>query len=127
VQLIGGGSGVVPLVAMIRSRARSASTAPFRLLYSVRSPEDVFFRAELDRLSDSVEVTWAYTRRVPEGWPRAAGRVSRDDLQERCFGPEDAPLVFVCGPTGFVEGVASTLVDLGHDPQRIKTERFGGT
>ncbi|WP_307807128.1 ferredoxin reductase [Naasia sp. SYSU D00057] len=127
VQLIAGGSGVVPLVAMVRARLRSDSTSPFRLLYSVRTPEDVFFRSELESSGEGVEVTWAYTRTAPEGWPRSPGRVGRAELEERCFRPEDDPAVYVCGPTAFVESVASTLVELGHDARRIKTERFGGT
>ncbi len=127
VQLIAGGLGVVPLVAMVRARLRSGNTSPFRLLYSVRTPEDVFFRSELERAGDGVEVTFAYTRRAPEGWPRSPGRVGRAELEERCFRPGDGPAMYVCGPTGFVESVASTLVELGHDARRIKTERFGGT
>jgi ferredoxin-NADP reductase len=126
VQLIAGGSGVVPLMAMVRSRAASGSSAPFRLLYSVRNPDDVFFRSELEAPSPGLEVTWAYTRATPPGWPRPAGRVTGDDLSAHCFPPTDNPAVFVCGPTGFVESVANALVLLGHDPARVKTERFGG-
>ncbi|MES2170130.1 MAG: ferredoxin reductase [Actinomycetota bacterium] len=126
VQLIAGGSGVVPLMAMIRSRAQSDSTAPFRLLYSVRNPDDVFFRSELEAPTPGLDVTWAYTRATPPGWPRPAGRVTGDDLSAHCFPASDDPAVFVCGPTGFVEAVANALVLLGHDPGRVKTERFGG-
>jgi ferredoxin-NADP reductase len=126
VQLIGGGSGIVPLVAMIRSHGASGSAAPFRLLYSVRSPDDAFFRSELSEPTPGLEVTWAYTRRAPAGWPRPAGRLTRADLETSVFPANDSPGVFVCGPTGFVETVASALVELGHDSRRIKTERFGG-
>jgi ferredoxin-NADP reductase len=126
VQLIGGGSGIVPLVAMIRSRGTSGSAAPFRLLYSVRAPEDAFFRTELTRPEPWLRVSWLYTRRAPDGWPRPAGRIARADLVAETFPASAAPTVFVCGPTGFVEAVATTLVELGHDPARVKTERFGG-
>lgn len=126
VQLIGGGSGVVPLVAMIRSHTASESPAPFRLLYSVRTLEDAFFREELAERSPGLVVTWLFTRRAPDGWPRRAGRINAADLQAATFPPGRSPSVFVCGPTGFVETVASALVELGHDPQRVKTERFGG-
>ncbi len=126
VQLIAGGSGVVPLMAMIRSHAAVGSAAPFRLLYSVRQPDDAFFRTELDTPAPGVDVTWLYTRSAPEGWDRPAGRVTAADLAALTFPPSDDPAIFVCGPTGFVEAVASALVGLGHDPGRIKTERFGG-
>ena len=127
VQLIGGGSGVVPLMAMIRSHSASGSTAPFRLLYSVRTPDDAFFRSELETPTAHLEVTWAYTRHAPHGWPRQAGRIARADLSSSTFAARLSPAVFVCGPTGFVETVANHLVALGHDPERVKTERFGGT
>ena len=119
VQLIAGGSGVVPLVAMLRSHATSGSTAPMQLLYSVRTPEDRFFADELDGLGD---VTYRYTRRTPDGSP--AGRITKDALAAATL-PAPAA-VFVCGPTGFVESVATWLVELGHDPAAVKTERFGG-
>ena len=126
VQLIGGGSGVVPLMAMIRSHTASDSPAPFRLLYSVRTPEDAFFRDELADRPPGLNVTWLFTRRAPEGRLRPAGRITASDLRAETFPPSRSPTVFVCGPTGFVETVASALVELGHDPQRVKTERFGG-
>lgn len=126
VQLIGGGSGIVPLMAMIRSHTASGSTAPFRLLYSVRTPDDAFFRSELETPTPHLDVTWVYTRRAPEGWARWAGRIALADLEASAFAASLTPAVFVCGPTGFVETVASDLVVLGHDPQRVKTERFGG-
>jgi ferredoxin-NADP reductase len=127
VQLIGGGSGIVPLLAMIRSHTDSGSASPFRLLYSVRTPNDAFFRSELETPTPHLDVTWLYTRRVPDGWPRRAARIALGDLEASAFASSVSPAVFVCGPTGFVETVATDLVTLGHDPQRVKTERFGGS
>jgi ferredoxin-NADP reductase len=129
VQLIAGGSGVVPLVAMIRAHEAAGSTAPFRMLYSVREPGDIFFANELKALDESspnLEIDWVYTRKSPDGWPRPAGRVSRAILVESTIPASDKPTVFVCGPTGFVEAVADLLVDMGHPSDRVKTERFGG-
>jgi ferredoxin-NADP reductase len=126
VQLIAGGSGIVPLMAMIRSRAATGSTVPFRLLYSVRTPDDAFFRTELDSPTPGLDVTWLYTRSTPAGWPRPAGRVTPDDLASSTLPASENPAVYICGPTGFVEAVASALVGLGHDSARVKTERFGG-
>ena len=129
VQLIAGGSGVVPLVAMIRAHEAAGSTTRFRLLYSVRTPADVFFAEELESLqktSTNLEITWVYTRQTPEGWPTPAGRVTREILAESTIPASDTPTVFVCGPTSFVEAVADILVDLGHPAERVKTERFGG-
>ncbi|WP_241984520.1 ferredoxin reductase [Cryobacterium sp. Hb1] len=126
VQLIGGGSGIVPLMAMIRSHEASGSTTPFRLLYSVRTPLDAFFRAELESPSANLEVTWIFTRHAPSGCSRPAGRITAADLEAHGFPAALAPTVFVCGPTGFVETVATALVALGHEPDRVKTERFGG-
>ncbi len=125
-QLIAGGSGIVPLMAMIRSRAMAGSTAAFRLLYSVRSPDDAFFRTELETPAPGLDVTWLYTRATPPGWPRPAGRITPADLETLAFPAATDPAVYLCGPTGFVEAVASALVALGHDAARIKTERFGG-
>ena len=127
VQLIGGGSGIVPLMAMVRAHAASGSTARFRLLYSVRTPEDVFFKDELMAFASSeIEITWVYTRAAPAGWATPAGRVSRDILTSSTIPANENPAVFVCGPTGFVETVADLLVELGHPAASVKTERFGG-
>ncbi|CAN5171856.1 ferredoxin reductase [soil metagenome] len=126
VQLIGGGSGIVPLMAMVRSHTATGSTAPFRLLYSVRTPDDAFFRSELETPTPNLEVTWLYTRRPPVGWARPAGRIARPDIEAATFPAAPDTAVFICGPTGFVETVANVMVELGHDPQRVKTERFGG-
>ena len=119
VQLIAGGSGVVPLVAMIRSHRASGSSVPMQLLYSVRRPGDRFFADELGALDN---VTYRYTREAPEGMP--VGRLTKEALAASTLPPGAA--VFVCGPTGFVESVATWLVDLGHDAAAVKTERFGG-
>lgn len=120
VQLIAGGSGVVPLFAIATAHRAAGAASPLRLLYSVRRPADAFFRAELGE----VAVDWVYTRESPDG---AAGRLTRDRLAELAIPAADAPRVFVCGPTGFVESVAAWLVDLGHAPTAIRTERFGGS
>jgi ferredoxin-NADP reductase len=126
VQLVAGGSGIVPLVAMARARA-DAGGPPFRLLYSVRSPADALFRDEIARLEEAgVEVTWVYTRGGPPQWTGRIGRLDAELLAEATWSAADQPDVFVCGPTGFVEHVASTLVELGHPPLRVRTERFGG-
>lgn len=128
VLLVGGGSGVVPLMAMIRARRAANSRAPFRLLYSVRTPDDLLYRDELRRPAhDGVDVTIAYTRKVPDDSARPPGRLTPADLQQWGWPADFTPEVFVCGPTGFVEAIADTLVGLGHDPARIKTERFGPT
>jgi len=126
VQLIGGGSGIVPLIAMIRSHRAAGSRTPFRLLYSVRSPDDAFFRNELEQPGDDVSVTVFYTRRVPDAWPRPPGRATEAELAAATIPAAQHPTVFVCGPTGFVEATARALVAQGHDPHRVKTERFGG-
>jgi ferredoxin-NADP reductase len=128
VLLVAGGSGVVPLMAMVRARAAADSRVPFRLVASVRTPEDRLYAAELRRrrLSDpGLDVAWLYTRHDDPDTGRAAGRITRDDLGAWGWPPDFAPLTYVCGPTGFVETVSDLLVGSGHDPARIKTERFG--
>lgn len=130
VQLVGGGSGLVPLMSMLRTRRQVGSRAPFRLLASVRSPQDALYTDELADLAahdPALEVTWAWTRRAPASWTGPVGRLDAAALAAACWPPDDAPHVYVCGPTPFVEHVARTLVDLGHDPERIRTERFGPT
>jgi ferredoxin-NADP reductase len=121
VQLIGGGSGVVPLMAMIRSGA------PARLLYSVRRPEAVIYSAELDKLAarGDVDLTYAYTRSAPAGVSRV-GRIDAALIAEVTWPPSASLTTYVCGPTPFVEAAADLLVDAGHDPATIRTERFGG-
>jgi ferredoxin-NADP reductase len=124
VQLIAGGSGVVPLFAMLSAHEAAGDPTEFRLLYSVRSPADVFFRPELDA---AMGVDYIYTRETPEGWPAPAGRVTRAALEAAILPPDRAPRIYVCGPTPFVETVANWLVDLGHPTTSIRTERFGGS
>jgi ferredoxin-NADP reductase len=128
VQLIAGGSGVVPLVAIARAATDAGAAASVRLLYSVRTREDAIYRDELDLAAadGGVAVAWRYTRAAPTGWAGRVGRVDDDALRAATWAPEQRPTMYVCGPTGFVEHVADALVGLGHEPGRIKTERFGG-
>ena len=128
--LLGGGSGVAPLMAMIRHRAAAGSDIPCRLLYSSRSYEEIIFREELETLASrdaSLEVIHTLTRSRPEGWAGYHRRIDAEMLAEVAWPPDKSPIAFVCGPTTFVEGVADALVSLGHDPARVKTERFGPT
>jgi ferredoxin-NADP reductase len=128
--LVGGGSGVVPLMAITRHRAAVGSGVPVRLLYSSRSYEEIIFREELENLAardGSLEVIHTLTRSRPGGWTGYDRRIDAGMLREVAWSPDESPLVFVCGPTSFVEGVADALVRLGHDPARVKTERFGPT
>jgi ferredoxin-NADP reductase len=123
--LVGGGSGLVPLMSMIRQRDADGDDVPTRLLYSARTWNDVIYRDELERPAPGLEVAYTLTREQPEGWTGYARRVDRELLAE--VAPEEVALTFVCGPTPFVETVAQALVDLGRDPLRIRTERFGPT
>ena len=128
--LVGGGSGVVPLAAMIRHRGVAGDAVPARLLYSSRSLEDVIYRDELDRLAaraDGLEVFHTLTREQPSDWSGYARRIDADMLREVAWPAADGALAFVCGPTRLVESVAADLVDLGYDPGRVRTERFGPT
>ena len=129
VQLVAGGSGVVPLMAMLRTHARSSSSTPVRLLYSVRGPSSVIYRDELAGLTDDGprSLTLGWTRTAPEGSERPPGRVDAALLAAATLPPQDRPACYVCGPTGFVETVADLLVAAGHEPARIRTERFGPT
>lgn len=123
VQLIGGGSGIVPLVAIAQSATDAGRTADFRMLSSVRRPTDQFFAAELARFAEAgLHVDTVYTR---EG-PGVVGRLTRDRLAELVPGTAELERTYVCGPTPFVEAVADWLVELGHSPGTIRTERFGG-
>jgi ferredoxin-NADP reductase len=128
--LVAGGSGIVPLMAMLRHRARMGSHVPAHLLYSSRSLEDVIYRRELDSLvarSDRLTVTHALTRRQPPGWTGPARRIDRDMLAGIAFAAETPPRIFICGPTPLVETVSRIMLELGHAPTLIKTERFGPT
>jgi ferredoxin-NADP reductase len=130
VQLVAGGSGIVPLMAMIRTRAQAQPHPPFRLLYSVRSPEAVMYAGELQRRAledDGLSVAYAYTRTTPPGWPQPPQRVNAALLANATFSAKERPACYVCGPTPFVEAVAGLLTEAGHDASRIKTERFGPT
>jgi ferredoxin-NADP reductase len=130
IQLIAGGSGIVPLMAMIRSRASVGSTAPFRLLYSVREPGAVFYRDELQALSGhdhSVSLTYAYTRAAPKDWPRLPGRIDAALIANTTWPSNLVPTCYVCGPTSFVENAAGLLSATANSPDKIRTERFGPT
>ena len=130
VQLIGGGSGVVPLMSMIRAHQASTNESHFRLLYSLKSPETSLYSEELSRLdreSDKLMVDYVYTRSTPEGWPVKPERLTSDSLLRKIFPAEENPDVFICGQTVFVETVADWLVMAGYPVESIKTERFGGT
>jgi ferredoxin-NADP reductase len=125
--LVAGGSGVVPLRAILRHRRLSGSDVPVRLLYSSRSLEDEIYRAELDEPDAGVEVVRTLTREQPAGWQGYARRVDEALIREVAWPPDRSPLAFVCGPTSFVETVATGLVENGYPPHRVKTERFGAT
>ncbi|AYJ47017.1 FAD-binding oxidoreductase [Rhodococcus sp. P1Y] len=125
VQLIAGGSGVVPLFSMAAAREHEAEGAAFRLLYSVRSPRDTLFADELAGFSRTI-VDIAHTRESAPGAGQPPGRLTRETIAASTFPASLSPRIFVCGPTPFVEAVAGWLVELGHDPARIRTERFGG-
>lgn len=128
--LVGGGSGIVPLMAMLREWVSMASGISVRLLVSSRSWDEVIYRSELesiDRERMGIEIVHALTRSRPAGWTGFDRRVDRPMLAEVAWPPEHRPLCYVCGPTGFVETVASALVELGHAPDMVRTERFGPT
>jgi ferredoxin-NADP reductase len=128
--LVAGGSGIVPLMAMLRHRAAYGSSVPTRLLYSSRSLEDIIYREELRRLDEAdqmLEVVQTLTRAQPPGWTGYARRIDTDMLREVAWPADQHPLAFICGPTPFVETAAASLVTLGHEPAHIKTERFGPT
>ena len=127
--LVAGGSGVVPLMAMVRARAGANSRAPFRLLYSVRSEADVYYRDELRRRAredQGLDVSLLYTRTATPEATRPARRIDLHDVAALGWPADFDPTCYVCGSTPFVEAIADTLVKLGHDPRRIRTERYGG-
>jgi ferredoxin-NADP reductase len=129
VLMVGGGSGVVPLMAMMRHHARRSSIAGMHLVYSARTLDDVIFRDELQWLSDvgCRAVTLTLTRDVSPAWTGRRGRVDAELLAEVGWPPRVRPRCYVCGPTSFVEAASTALVELGHEPARVKTERFGPT
>lgn len=127
VQLVAGGSGVVPFLAMLDHHRSADSTVPVRLLYSVRSLAEVFHRERLEEPHRDVHVDLALTRDAPPGWTGSTGRLDRAALSRLTFPPAAEPQVFVCGPTGFVDAVANAMIELGHPSEMIKTERFGAT
>jgi ferredoxin-NADP reductase len=134
--LVAGGSGIVPLMAMLRHRAAALETAdarrgvPARLLYSSRGWADVIYRDQLARLAEddeSLDVALTFTRELPSGWSGFRRRIDRMMLAEVAWPPGERPHVFICGPTPLVEAAAAALIELGHDPALVKTERFGPT
>jgi ferredoxin-NADP reductase len=125
--LIAGGSGVVPLMAMIRQRHLDSARAPMRLLYSARSEGDLLFRRELDHPEQGVDVRYTLTRSEPQGWTGYRRRVDRAMLEEVAWPVERGPRAFVCGPTTFVEHVADLLLEIGYPAAVVRTERFGPT
>jgi ferredoxin-NADP reductase len=128
--LIAGGSGIVPLMAMIRHRGAVGSTIPTRLLVSFRTYEDIIYRDELERLGGTgmaLEVIHTLTRTQPPGWTGYSRRIDAELLRDIAWTVEQHPLAYICGPTAFVETAATDLLPLGYEPKRIKTERFGPT
>jgi ferredoxin-NADP reductase len=128
VLLIGGGSGVVPLMAMARTRAATGAAAPMRLIYSTRSPATVLYATELQRLAapgTGLDIDIAYTREAPAGWPGPVGRLNARRLRDLAGSPVARQQYFICGPTSFVENTARLLVDQGIAARQIRTERFG--
>jgi ferredoxin-NADP reductase len=128
--LIAGGSGVAPLMAMLRHRAAANSIVPATLLYSSRTFEEIIYREELERLcfmNDGLKVVHTLTRQQPAGWTGPARRIDRAMLEAEGFPPAMKPRIFICGPTQLVEAASQTLLDLRHEPSLIKTERFGPT
>ena len=127
--LVAGGSGVVPFRSILRHHQAIESTVPVRLLYSAPSLAEVIYRQELTRVAadGAVDIRYTLTREQPEGWQGYGRRIDQELLGEVAWPPSDRPLVYACGPTAFVETAASALVALGHEPGRIRTERFGPT
>ncbi len=128
--LIAGGSGIAPLMAMIRHRAAQRSTVPTRLLFSSRAFDEIIYRQELARLSaadPTLRVAHTLTRQQPPDWSGYRRRIDRAMLGEVAWPPAERPRAFVCGPTALVETVASALLELGHEARRVKTERFGAS
>jgi ferredoxin-NADP reductase len=125
VQLVAGGSGVVPLMSMLRTHRDAEHPAPMRLLYSVADPDHLLYHQELQRLEKQGAATIVYTRQAPAHATRPPGRVRPRDLSENTLPAAIRPACYICGPTGFVETVLERLVELGHDPDRLRAERYG--
>jgi ferredoxin-NADP reductase len=125
--LLAGGSGVVPFRSMLRHRMAANSNVPMRLVYSSRSLGDVIYRDELLAADHGVDVELVLTREWPEDWSGHRGRIDQKLLRELAWAPDEDPAIYICGPNSFVEVIAAGLVDEGHDPRHIKTERFGPT
>ena len=127
--LVGGGSGIVPLMAMIRHRVAAGNDTRMRLLYSARSPEDVIYRTELQELAPrpGIDITYTYTRSQPPGWTGYRRRIDQTMLQEVAPSRDTHPHIYICGPTPLAEGAANGLVALGYEPATIRIERFGAT
>ncbi|MET4259984.1 ferredoxin-NADP reductase [Bradyrhizobium sp. S3.12.5] len=126
--LIAGGSGITPLMSMLRHRYRATNRCPAVLIYSSKSLQDVIYREEIGemiRRDTTLHVVQALTREIPPDWTGHRGRIDRNVLAANCFAPAEEPAIYVCGPTGFVESTAATLVELGYEPLGIRTERFG--
>lgn len=127
IQMIAGGSGVVPFIAMIRARAAAPADTPFQLLYSVRCPAAAMYRSYLGDPPSGTTVNWIYTRHAAPGSSRPTGRLTRLDLETYVVPVDQEPLTFVCGSTGFAEHVSQLLIDRGHPASMIRIERYGGT
>jgi ferredoxin-NADP reductase len=127
--LVAGGSGIVPFRSMLRHRGATGSTVPVSLLYSARSMADLIYHDEIMKIAaqDGIDVSVTLTRERPASWHGYRRRIDREMLAEAGWPPGDRPLAYICGPTAFVELAAAALVELGHEPGRIRTERFGGT
>ncbi|MGA1837154.1 FAD-binding oxidoreductase [Herbiconiux sp. 11R-BC] len=128
IRLIGGGSGIAPLVSILRTHIASGNTAPVHLLYSVRSPDFVYFHDELSALTEAAgaAVTIQYTRHAPEGWPGTLGRLDAARVASWAAATDPSSSTYICGPTRFVELASDALVAAGADPMTVRTERFGG-
>ncbi len=127
VQMVAGGSGVVPFLAVLTERGRVGATTTARLLLSARSPDEVIGSDTLARPQPGLTVTTTMSRYARPEWTGLRGRITPDVLRENMIEPHERPLVLVCGPTAFVEVVADAMVMLGHDPADVHTERFGAS
>ncbi|MGV9712401.1 FAD-binding oxidoreductase [Gordonia sp. NPDC003424] len=127
VQLIGGGSGLVPLMSMIRTREITSPTTPFSLIYSLRSPDRLLFADDLRQVAERhrLPTHLAYTREAPPGGTRPPGRLSDDEIARLSLAAHRDPTVYICGPNRFVEHCAAAMIAAGHAPDRVRTERFG--